>query len=112
MLSVYHKVAATTTTDFYERADAFVKATVAAEAVNTLKKYRVSDKDADLIADAVSSAFAAHYSGDENPDKRPDFDKGRLSAWGRFILFMQQYVLDGLWEDIPPADNDAEFLLR
>ena len=98
-------------TGFAQDADGFVKATVYLEAFHTLKKYKVSDKDADLIANAVGDAFAAHYAGDEDPARRPALDKSKLSLWGRFILFMQQYVLDGLWNDLPPADNSAAFPL-
>ena len=99
-------------TNFAPNAMAFVKETVMNEAMATLRKYRVSDKDSAIIADAVGDAFAAHYSGDENPAMRPALDKSRLSLWGRFILFMQQYVLDGLWEDLFPADNNSSFSLR
>ena len=96
-------------TEFARNATAFVKTTVYNEAFSTLKNYKVSDKDSDIIADAVGDAFAAHYSGDENPAERPAFDKSRLGLWGRFILSQQQYVLDGLWNDLPPADNNAVF---
>ncbi|MCL2096163.1 MAG: metallophosphoesterase [Oscillospiraceae bacterium] len=98
-------------TDFAQKSTDFVKTTVMLEAINTLKKYNVSDKDSDIIADAVGDAFAAHYAGDENPDFRPFLDKSELSLWGRFILFMQQYVLDGLWADLEPGDNNISFSL-
>jgi len=98
-------------TDFAENAHAFVKKTVMLEAGRTLKKYNVSDKDIDIIADAVGDAFAAHYSGDENPALKPALDKSKLSLWGRFILSQQQYALDGLWIDLYPADNDVRIQL-
>ena len=98
-------------TDFAENADAFVKATVAGEAIITLNAYFVSGGDAEYIADAVGDAFAAHYSGDEDAAERPVFDKSRLGLWGRFVYGMQEYVLDGLWADIYPADNNASFPL-
>jgi len=98
-------------TDFAKNARAFVKKTLVLEALRTLKKYRVSGKDADFIADAVGDAFAAHYSGDENPAQRPAFDKQKLGLWGRFIYSQFTYVLDGLWMDLPPADNNADLKL-
>ena len=91
-------------TDFAAKGLAFVKKTVMLEALGVLKKYKVSDKDANFIADAVGDAFTAHYSGDEDPALRPILDKKNLGLWGRFILAQQQYVLDGLWADLPPAD--------
>jgi len=98
-------------TDFAENATAFVKTTVVAEAYNTLKKYKVSDKDAEYIADALGDAFVAHYYGDEITADKPPFDKSRLNIWGRFVLFIQSYVLENLWIDLTPADNNATFSL-
>ena len=91
-------------TDFAEKGHAFVKKTVMLEAANTLRKYKVSEKDIEIIADAVGDAFAAHYSGDENPALRPKIQKSKLGLWGRVVLSTQQYVLDGLWQDLVPED--------
>jgi hypothetical protein len=98
-------------TNYAVEAQAFVKNTVMLEAISTLKKYKVSDKDSAYIADAVGDAFNAHYSGDENPALRPSFDKKKLGLWGRFVLSQQQYVLDGLWTDLPPSDNNVRIEL-
>ncbi|MCL1896398.1 MAG: metallophosphoesterase [Clostridiales bacterium] len=94
-------------TDFAENAQEFVKNTVMLEARKTLKKYKASDADADYIADAVGDAFTAHYSGDEDAGLKPDFDTGELGLWGKIIFSTQKYVIEGLWEDLPPADNDV-----
>jgi hypothetical protein len=98
-------------TDFARNADDFVKATVMREAAATLKKYKVSDNDTEIIADAVGDAFTAHYSGDEITSEKPALDKSRLNIWGKIVLMMQQYVLDGLWVDLYPADNNVAFSL-
>ena len=98
-------------TDFAETSRAFVKQTVELEAKNTLRKYRVSEKDADIIADAVGDAFAAHYSGDADASLRTYVDTGKLSLWGRIVYSTQRYVLDGLWAASSPPDNDAVFRL-
>jgi 3',5'-cyclic AMP phosphodiesterase CpdA len=97
---------------FADDAKAFVKQTVYLEAYNTLKGYYVSDKDSDIIADAVSDAFVAHYYGDEVTSERPDLDKRKLGLWGRIVLSIQSYVLDGMWVDLPPADNNVTLNLR
>jgi predicted phosphodiesterase len=99
-------------TDFAENAKAFVKQTVYLEAFNTLKGYYVSDKDSDIIANAVGDAFVAHYYGDEVTSERPELDKSKLGLWGRIVLAIQQYVLDGLWVDLPPGDNNVTLDLR
>jgi len=98
-------------TDFAAKAQAFVKQTVMLEAASTLRKFRVSEKDTAIIADAVGDAFNAHYSGDENPSLRPTLDKSKLGLWGKIVLSIQQYVLDGLWKDLIPADINISFSL-
>jgi len=98
-------------TDFAASAHAFVKKTVMLETVSILKKYKVSEKDMEYIAGAAGDAFAAHYSGDEDPGLRPPFDKKKLSLWGRFIYSQFKYAMDGLWNDIFPADNNVRIEL-
>jgi predicted MPP superfamily phosphohydrolase len=97
-------------TDFAPNAIAFVKKTVMLEAANVLGKYKVSEKDIAIITDAVGDAFNAHYSGDEDISLKKTVDKSKLGLWGRFILSQQQYVIDGLWEDLKPADNNVKLL--
>jgi len=94
-------------TNFAADGRAFVKKTVMLEAEKILRGYRVSARDAEYIANAVGDAFDAHYAGDENPALRPSFDRGRLGLWGRFVYGQQKYALDGLWEDLRPADNNV-----
>ncbi|MDR1836110.1 MAG: metallophosphoesterase [Treponema sp.] len=98
-------------TDFAANAHAFVKRTVMLETEGILKMLLVSGKDTEIISNAVGDAFTAHYSGDENPALRPPLDKSLLGVWGRFVLNVQQYVLDGLWDDLPPADNNVSLQL-
>ena len=98
-------------TSFAANAQAFVKRTVVIEAAQTLRKFKVSEKDTDYIANAVGDAFVNHYAGDENSALRPSFDKHKLGFWGRFVYSRQKYVLDGLWEDLPPEDNIASIEL-
>jgi len=95
-------------TDFAANATAFVKKTVMLEAANVLRKFKVSEKDIAIITDAVGDAFNAHYSGDEDPSLKKTVDKSKLGLWGRFVLGQQQYVIDGLWADLKPADNNVK----
>jgi len=95
-------------TNFAANAAAFVKKTVMLEAANILRKFKVSESDIAIIADAVGDAFTAHYSGDENPALQKKVDKSKLGLWGRFVLGQQQYAIDGLWKDLQPADNNVK----
>jgi 3',5'-cyclic AMP phosphodiesterase CpdA len=97
-------------TDFAPNAIAFVKKTVMLEAAEVLRKYKVSEKDIAIITDAVGDAFNAHYSGDEDLSLKKTVDKSKLSLWGRFILGQQQYVIDGLWADLKPSDNNNKLV--
>jgi predicted MPP superfamily phosphohydrolase len=90
--------------NFAEEAKAFVLETLEYEIINTLRKYLVTDRDAQLLAEHVAAAFAAHSMGDENPDLKPAFDPGQLSLWGRFIYARQKKIIDKLWTNLPPGD--------
>ena len=95
-------------TNFAANAAAFVKKTVMLEAASVLRRFKVSESDIAIIADAVGDAFAAHYRGDENPSLRKEVDTYKLSFWGRIVLGQQQYVIDGLWKDLQPGDNNIK----
>jgi len=95
-------------TEFAPNAIAFVKKTVMLEAASVLRKFKVSEKDIAIITDAVGDAFNAHYNGDENASLKKNVDKSKLGFWGRFILGQQQYVIDGLWADLKPPDNNVK----
>jgi len=95
-------------TDFASESADFTKKTVMMEAANVLRKFKVSESDIAIIADAVGDAFNAHYNGDENPSLQKLIDKYGMSFWGRFVLGQQQYVIDGLWNDLNPADNNVK----
>lgn len=94
-------------TSFADNASKFVQNSVKSEAYKTLKKYKVNDNDAEKIANYVTTAFYAHYSGDENINNKPDFNTNNLTLWSRFIYSQEKYVIDGLWNDLPPKDNDV-----
>ncbi|MBP1737691.1 MAG: hypothetical protein H6Q60_1572 [Oscillospiraceae bacterium] len=85
----------------------FVKSTVYHDAYRTLKRYFLSDHDADAIAIAVSQAFQSHYQGDEKSSQRVDVDESQLNLWGRIVYAQEKYVLDGLWNDLVPGDNNV-----
>ncbi|MHB1477954.1 MAG: metallophosphoesterase family protein, partial [Coriobacteriia bacterium] len=94
-------------TDFESEAHDFVLATIASEAFDVSRGYYVSEENSDYIADRVAPAFVAHYEGDEDPAEKPAIDTGELSLWGKFIWSQQRYVVDGLWVDSRPGDNEV-----
>lgn len=94
-------------TDFTENAEDFTRRTVILEAYRTLRNYKVSETDSQYIAEAVGDAFLSHYRGDEDPARQVPVDSGKLGLWGKVVYWMQKYVVEGLWEDLPPGDNQV-----
>ena len=94
-------------TDFVDKSAAFVINTIELEAFKTLRGYYVPESDAQSIAEFVAEAFVAHYLGDENPEKRPEFDLKQIGLWSRFIYSQYKYAVEGLWQDLYPADVDV-----
>jgi len=94
-------------TDFGAEARAFVLSTIASEAYDVSRSYKVSQEQSRYIADHLAPAFVAHYEGDEDPLAKPEIDNSKLDLWGQFIWSQQRYVADGLWDDPEPADNDV-----
>jgi hypothetical protein len=98
--------------NFADEAYAFMLETLEYEIVNTLRKYLVNDRDAQLLAKYGAVAFAAHSMGDENPDRKPVFDPGQLSYWGRIVYARQKKMIDNLWTNQPPGDLNVSLDLR
>jgi 3',5'-cyclic AMP phosphodiesterase CpdA len=94
-------------TDFGAEARAFVLSTIASEAYDISRSYKVSEEQSRYIADHLAPAFVAHYEGDEDPSAKPEIDNSKLDLWAEFIWSQQRYVADGLWDDPAPADNDV-----
>lgn len=94
-------------TNFAEESTKFVFNTIKAEAYKSLREYFVSVKDANTLSDYVAAAFVEHYKGDENIKDRPAFDENKLSLWSRIIYSQEKYVINGLWKDLPPDDNNV-----
>jgi 3',5'-cyclic AMP phosphodiesterase CpdA len=98
-------------TDFAAKAQKLVFDSVRGQAYDKLRSYGVAEADAGAIADAVGSGFVAHYSGDEVLSSKPPIAEDKLQIWSRVVLMIQRYVVDGLWVDLPPADNDVDLEL-
>jgi 3',5'-cyclic AMP phosphodiesterase CpdA len=93
-------------TDYEDKAEQFLFDTVEREAFSTIRRYHVPQDDALSIAGFVSEGFVAHYMGDEDVADKPDFDESKLGLWSRAVYSAQKYVVDGLWQDLPPDDNN------
>jgi len=75
-------------------------------AVDAMLELKVPVAEARSLAPRIAEAFVAHYAGDE---KRPAGEllptKG-LSLIGRIVVANRRPLVEGLWTDLPPVDND------
>lgn len=94
-------------TDFEDNAYRLLEDAIEREADKTLLKYHVPEEDAQAIASNIAAGFVAHYRGDEDMTARPEFDAGNMGLWSRLVYSTQGYVVEGLWQDLPPADNEV-----
>jgi len=75
--------------------------------------YKVDRTEAEKISKEIAVAFAAHYAGDEKlaAGQQPVTESG-LSPLGWVVIQMRKDLLIGLWNDLPPADNNITLNLK
>lgn len=73
-------------------------------AVRRLRRWGMSRRDCALLAPQVVAAFQAHGLG--NPEVREvPLDLTGVSLWGRFVIEKKRGLMEALWEQTPPDDN-------
>lgn len=80
-------------------------------AARKLRGFGVSNKDAALLAPQVVAAFRAHGMGNEEEPSRV-LDVRGLSPWGRLVISFKRPMLQALWEQGPPPDNNLTIHLQ
>lgn len=94
------------TTGFAKYGENYVHSGIKGIAERTLIDYKLKPDDAALLSGQIADAFIAHYKGDEPVIKKPLDMKG-VGLIGRFIILFQKSLIKGLYNDLPPADNDV-----
>ena len=74
-------------------------------AIDTMLKLKVKEKDALFIAPQIAQAFVAHYAGDEQPPEIV-LDKKGVGFMGRLVLWNRRSLVEGLWADLEPPDDN------
>lgn len=92
---------------FHEYARDYVHSGIAGIAERTLTGYWVSEESAQILAPQVANAILAHYRGDERPPEVL-LDTNGVSLWGKIIVLTQGGLVNGLWNDLEPPDNDID----
>ncbi len=72
-----------------------------------LRKYLVPADEAALLSGQIAEAFAAHFEGDERFTGKEKLKRKGLSFMGSIIMASRGDFIEGLWDDLPPADNDV-----
>lgn len=69
--------------------------------------YKVDRTEAQKISKEIAVAFGAHYAGDEKlaAGQQPVIESG-LSPLAWVVIQMRKDLIIGLWNDLPPADNN------
>lgn len=77
-------------------------------AVDTMAGYGVKGEPALKIARQVAAAFVAHYAGDERlaPGQVAITSKG-AGFVGWVVVFLRKGMVQALWRDLEPADNNV-----
>ncbi len=75
--------------------------------------YKVDRTEAEKISKEIAVAFAAHQSGDETlaAGQQPVIESG-LSPLAWIVIQMRKDLIIGLWNDLPPADNNITLNLK
>lgn len=100
--------------DFPEFGRQYLLDGIAGIATNTLAgTYKVDRTEAKNISKEIAVAFAAHYAGDEKlaAGQQPVIESG-LSPLAWIVIQMRKDLIIGLWNDLPPADNNITLNLK
>lgn len=99
--------------DFQEYARKYVLEGIKGIATQVIQGYRVERAEAEDLARQVAEAFVAHYAGDENlrAGQEPMRTQG-LSVMGWFVVNSRKDLVQGLWHDLEPADNNITIDLK
>jgi 3',5'-cyclic AMP phosphodiesterase CpdA len=98
---------------FQEYARRYVLNGVVGLATTTLEDFGISAGGAKMLAEQIGEAFLAHYAGDENlPEGKPVISAKGAGIRGWLVIFARKGLLDGLWHDLEPRDNDVTIDLK
>ena len=85
----------------------YVAEGIEAIAARTMERLGMERPEIDIIASQIADAFMAHYGGDERFTGPETLGTAGLSLAGRLVAASQRSLVSGLWNDLPPDDNDV-----
>jgi hypothetical protein len=75
-------------------------------AAETMKGLGVRQADIAILAPQVADAFIAHYRGDEGFTGTEMLTTKGIGFMGGIVVASERGLVNGLWHDTEPADND------
>ena len=93
--------------DFPAYSREFVHNGIISIARGIMKDLLVKQDAADRIAPMVADAVVAHYRGDEVFPGGDMLPEKKLGLMGKVVIANRRSLAVGLWNDLPPADNDV-----
>ena len=94
--------------DFPEYARQYLIQGISGLAVKSLMGYGVDKAEATKLSGDIAAAFAAHYAGDEHlPAGQVAIQEQGLSPLAWVVVQMRKDLVQGLWTDVPPGDNNV-----
>ncbi len=101
----YIRSIASRSDDFMEYSRTYVHEGVSGIAEKTLVDMNLRPGDAANLSGQIGDAFVAHYAGDEEAPEQP-LDLSGVNLKGRIIISFRKKLVKGLYNDLPPADNE------
>jgi hypothetical protein len=92
--------------DFREYSREFLLAGTKMIAMRTMGSYGISGEEASTIAGQVADALAAHFRGDERFTGSEMLRTRGLSPLASVAAGLRRELVEGLWHDPAPPDND------
>jgi Predicted phosphohydrolases len=75
-------------------------------AVDAMRDLKVPEAEAKLVAPRIAEAFLAHYAGDEKRPAGELLPSNGFSLMGKIVIGNRRALVEGLYTDTYPADND------
>jgi 3',5'-cyclic AMP phosphodiesterase CpdA len=92
--------------DFWKYSEETLSSGFARIAIKTMNGLGISPREASGIAPQIANAFLAHFRGDESWTGTEMLRSKGLSLMAGIVVGSRKALVNGLWHDVPPADND------
>jgi predicted phosphodiesterase len=92
--------------DFRDYSREFARTAAHSAALSTLERFGVSRADALLLAGQAADALLAAERGDESSTEPRALGGPHLGLMGSLAVSAARPLVQGLWNDVPPPDND------